>query len=413
MTLLDAETTAALPEVLPATDRPAGPRQRLVLRCATPSSTPSSVRTPCSHLRRGRPSRPRTPTTASVRRSAGRSGTSSRSQPTRSRPSPACTRWPSGCVAGAPPGGSLQLRRVADPGRRCRRRRPAARLAGLAGLAARRRASSTSSCAGGSCCGWPSRRRRRRPARRRAGRGDHRGVAGRAREGRWPRCRTPRRRPGRGSGSPATVEVPNYELEAIGLGTLAGRPGAAHRPVRRPVLRRGARHHRGPQQPDAGRGDRHLLPALVGDRGRRSPGRTPCSAATTSTRRSAARWSTRPGTWSAASRSARRSADDRAGRPAAPTRTDGADPRHRAPRGRAVRAQARGPAGHRGAPRDPRGLARLPRPARLGDDAHARPRLRAGGRVQLPRGRSRLPRRSAGSPTAPTSTSPRSRSSTS
>ena len=200
------------------------------------------------------------------------------------------------------------------------------------------------------------------------------------------------------------VEVPNYELEAIGLGLWQVGQERLTDPYVARYFDEVLATTEVAQQPDAGRGDQRSS-TRAGRRPRTpSPGRTTCSAATTSTRRSAASWSTRPGTWSAASRSARRSADDR----------PGARPRRPGPtvRTRVTELGARTASARREdqlATEEPleirRRLARLPRPARLGDDADTRPRLRAGGRVQLTTRASRPPPRSAGSPTAPTSTS--------
>ena len=212
------------------------------------------------------------------------------------------------------------------------------------------------------------------------------------------------------------VEVPNYELEAIGLGlwqvgqeqltdpyvaryfdevlatteVRSGRMLAVATNVFYPRWSATEETRRPGARPARPRRRRLDDPARAGrrDLGPRAPPRGATGV--------------RPMTERAPGRDARPDGPDRRSPSTAMTET-------RATPG----ASPRGPAGHRGAARDPGRLARLPRPTGLGDDAHSRPRLRAGGRVQLSTRRSRLRRRSAGSPTAPTSTSPRSRSSTS
>ena len=63
--------------------------------------------------------------------------------------------------------------------------------------------------------------------------------------GRWPRCRTPR--PRRGPAFTGEVDVPNYELEAAGLGMWRHGQTDDGR-VRRPLLRRPPRHRREAQR---------------------------------------------------------------------------------------------------------------------------------------------------------------------
>ena len=108
------------------------------------------------------------------------------------------------------------------------------------------------------------------------------------------------------------VEVPNYELEAIGLGLWQ----VGQERLTDPYVARYFDEVLATTEVRSGqmlaRGDQRLLPALVGHRGDGRPGARPARRATTSTPRSAASWSTRPGTSSVASRSDRRSADDRA-----------------------------------------------------------------------------------------------------
>ena len=341
---------AALPEVLPAT---ADPLVRASIWC--------SVRNAFQHAlhrsRRGaRPGRGRPPGRGHRRRrrpDAGLGGLGRRSRwpPTPSPPSPGCTRSPRGCVAGAPPGGSLQLAAfqiqvaAADDeamlrdwlasGRlapRRRRRRPRAALAdpAAAGQAGRRRP---------------------RPARRRAGRGDRPRCRRSSTRRPWPRCRTPRPRPGRGSGSPARSRCPTTSSRRSD--SASGRSGRSGSPTRT------------------------------------SPGTSTRCPATTAVRSSQMlavatsmfypRWSATEDTVARAHallgrddvdsthppRGGRRDLGPRApprGPPGVRTMTDlGARPRrpgpdrtdarHRARRGH--RAQARGPARHRGAPRDP------------------------------------------------------------
>ena len=226
--------------------------------------------------------------------------------------------------------------------------------------------------------------RRRRPRRARpSARGRaHRRSPGCATRARAPPCPTPRRRPGPGRCFTGETNLPNYELEAVGLGLLARRAGGAHRAVRRALLRRPARHRQGAQRLGAGRGGRALLPADLDDP--RDPRARPrrSSPTATSTCPSAAGWSTRRTPCSASSPSSRRTHADRmkARRPG-PDRPDpGARARRRG------RTAPRGPAGHRGAARDPAGLAGRAAAPGLGHDADAGPRLRARRGLAGPRG---------------------------
>ncbi len=57
------------------------------------------------------------------------------------------------------------------------------------------------------------------------------------------------------------VDLPNYELEAVGLGFWRGGQESRHRAVRRALLRRAARDRRGAQRLGAGRRRRAVLPA--------------------------------------------------------------------------------------------------------------------------------------------------------
>ncbi len=179
------------------------------------------------------------------------------------------------------------------------------------------------------------------------------------------------------------VDVPNYELEAAGHGLWRG----GQEDVTAPYVERYFADL--PATVDVRSGwvladaTEYFFPRdLAHARTRwRAPGRWPPTR--TSTCRSGAGWSTRPTTWPASSRS-RRPSRTHDVRPRPPPRTDGPDPGARADRGR--RPAPRGPAGHRGAARDPAGLAGRRRAAGLGDDAHARPRLRAGRRLAGARG---------------------------
>ena len=184
------------------------------------------------------------------------------------------------------------------------------------------------------------------------------------------------------------VDVPNYELEAAGLGMW--RTGQEHLTdrVRRPLLRRRPPHRRGAQRLGP-RGRRAgLLPHHVGDRGDPRQGPAPLidlDGLDTSIRARRRRPHRRAA--SAGSRSGRPTrpvTDLCRERAPAPPRTHGPDPRARAHRRR--RAAARGPARHRGAAGDPARVAGSRPAPGLGDHAHPRPRLRARGRVAAARG---------------------------
>ena len=114
--------------------------------------------------------------------------------------------------------------------------------------------------------------------------------------------------------------------------------------VRRPLLRRPARHRRGAQRLGARRGRRGLLPAHLADPGDPARGPRRSSPTPTSTCRCAAGWSTRPTTCGASSRSARPTrAHDHARPPERPpARTDGPDAGARARHRRASDATRTG-----------------------------------------------------------------------
>ena len=102
---------------------------------------------------------------------------------------------------------------------------------------------STSSCAGGSCSGSPVLGAvDRDELAARAGRRAHRGLPGRARQV----ARLAARRRGQGLGVAAVHRrgrrCPTTSWRPIGLWLLAARPGRPHRRLRRPLLRRAARH---------------------------------------------------------------------------------------------------------------------------------------------------------------------------
>ena len=182
-----------------------------------------------------------------------------------------------------------------------------------------------------------ARRHRPRRARRRPGRRAHRGLAGRARPGDGLAAR----RGGQGLGVAAVHRRGRRtQLRARGRRprAVAGRPGAAHRAVRRPLLRRAARHRRRAQRLGAGR--RAPRPS---SRSRRWPTDTVARARALldaddldpTLRRDRRR--PRPTTWPADGRPpGLRRADER---PAAAARADGPDAGHAssAPRASAPR----------------------------------------------------------------------------
>ena len=227
VTLLDPETMAALPEVLPATT---DPLVRASIWCSVRNAFQHALVGPEEVLDLVEVALPTEDTDDGVgRRSAGPSGTSCT---TADRP--AC-----GARARArppPPGASPAPGPApASSSPRCRSRsqRPTTSTSCATGWSLATRcpavSSSTSSCAGGSCCGWPSSAastatsspapwpRRPPPCRRSSTRR------------RWPLCRTPRPRPGRGSGSPARSRCPTTSSRRSASGS--GRSGRSTSPI--------------------------------------------------------------------------------------------------------------------------------------------------------------------------------------
>ena len=216
VTLLDAETTAALPEVLPATT---DPLVRASIWCSVRNAFQHALISPDAVLDLVEVALPAEDTDDGVGQTLGwavwdvapgRRRPGRRPRPRARRRRAVRRRRPSPAAASSSP--------------RCRSRspppttRPCCGTGWPRGTRSPTASSSTSSCAGGSCCGWPS------------------SAASTATSSppRWPR-RPPRcrrsstRRPlaalpdaeakawawERFTGE---VEVPNYELEAIGLG---------------------------------------------------------------------------------------------------------------------------------------------------------------------------------------------------
>ena len=217
VTLLNPETLAALPRVLPATRDP-------LLRASAWVSVRSAVQhallDPSAALDLLEAALPaRTPTTAWARPSAGRSQDL---VPIAVDPLLARARIhdvAARCVAGAAPGSTLQLAAfqaaggvAGGPGASC--------ATGCRAGASPTASTSTSTCAGGCCARWPgsARRRPRRAGARRSTAEPTARVAGRARARRWrslPDAEAKARAWRRFTGE---VDVPNYELEAAGMG---------------------------------------------------------------------------------------------------------------------------------------------------------------------------------------------------
>ena len=269
VTLLDAETVAALPEVLPATT---DALVRASIWCSVRNAFQHALVSPDAVLDLLEVALPAEDTDDGVGQTLGWAVWDVASNA--ADPVAALARVhdvAARCVSGAEPGGSLQLAALqiqvaaADDADMLRdwlasgdslpdgvvvdlelRWRILLRLAKIGGVDRDRLAAALAEETTAVLAGRARQGRRRFAGRR----GQGLGVAAVHRRGRGAqlRARGDRPRP------------------------LAGRSGASHRTVRCPLLRRGARHHPGTQQPDAGGGDQRLLPALVGDRGHRRPG---------------------------------------------------------------------------------------------------------------------------------------------
>ena len=216
VTLLDAETTAALPEVLPATT---DPLVRASIWCSVRNAFQHALISPDAVLDLVEVALPAEDTDDGVGQTLGWAVWNiapGRSRPGRG-PRPPARRSPSAASPAPHPA-------AASSSPRCRSRSPLPTTKPCCGTGWPRgtrsptASSSTSSCAGGSCCGWPSsaastatssppRWRRRRPRCRRSS--TRRPLAAlpdaEAKAWAWERFT-------------GEVEVPNYELEAIGLG---------------------------------------------------------------------------------------------------------------------------------------------------------------------------------------------------
>ena len=225
--------------------RRAAARRRSGTTCAAPSTTPRSTPPTCSTCSRSAIPVEDTDDAVVLHAAVGDpEGRAARRRDPARPLAPRPRRRPVACSTAAAPGSTIQLAAfqaaVDSAG-------DAGAAAGLAGgpRPARRASSSTSTCAGGSlvrlaALGAVDRGRARRArsptSRPRRSRVEHaRATASlpdaEAKAWAWQRFT-------------GEVDVPNYELEAAGLGHVARRPGAPHRAVRRPLLRRAARHRR-------------------------------------------------------------------------------------------------------------------------------------------------------------------------